>query len=120
MVSVAEGIAALQRRSERAPEPHRARAQRFYASAAWRALRYRALAANAKRHGGVAECDLCHARAAPGRPLDADHIQPLSRDWSRRLDPTNVQILCRDCNFGKGNRDDFDFRSTRIDAINGQ
>lgn len=120
MVSVAEGIAALQRRSERAPEPHRARAQRFYASAAWRALRYTTLAQNARSHGGKPQCELCGARAAPGAPLHCDHVTPLSRDWSRRLDPTNVQTLCCDCNRGKSNRDDFDFRSTRIDAISGQ
>jgi 5-methylcytosine-specific restriction endonuclease McrA len=83
----------------------------FYSSAGWRRLRYRVLAESAKAHGGRAACELCGAHAAPGEPLNADHIVPVSRDWSRRLDPRNLQILCVHCNLGKSNRDDTDFRS---------
>ena len=110
MVNVME--AALSLLKPRAPRvlTHRERARRFYASLAWRSLRYRILATNAKCNGGTAQCELCHAAAAPGIPLNVDHIEPLSKNWGRRLDPDNLQILCRDCNHGKLNRDATDFR----------
>ena len=83
---------------------------RFYQSRAWRALRYRCLSENAKRNSGKPLCELCGAGAEPGKPLNCDHIEPISRNWRRRLDPTNVQCLCVDCNMGKSNHDDMDFR----------
>jgi 5-methylcytosine-specific restriction endonuclease McrA len=83
---------------------------KFYASVPWKRLRYKALAANAARNGGVACCELCGTTAAPGAPLNGDHIEPLSKAWDRRLDPTNVQVLCGDCNHGKSNRDAIDWR----------
>lgn len=111
MVSVEEAAAAAAAQYAKRAETHRDRAKRFYKSQAWRRLRYKALADNARRHGGKARCDLCGNGVMPGAPLDGDHIQPLSKNWERRLDPTNIQVLCRPCNFGKGNRDDADFRS---------
>jgi hypothetical protein len=83
---------------------------KFYASVGWKRLRYKALAANAARNGGVACCELCGTTAAPGAPLNGDHIEPLSKAWDRRLDPTNVQVLCGACNHGKLNRDAIDWR----------
>jgi 5-methylcytosine-specific restriction endonuclease McrA len=70
------------------------------------------LAANAARNAGTARCELCAAVAASGAPLNCDHVVPLSKDWSRRLDPANLQILCQACNFGKSNRDAIDWRPT--------
>jgi 5-methylcytosine-specific restriction endonuclease McrA len=102
--------AAIARAAARAAKPPRDLKRWFYASGAWRRLRYKVLAANAQRHGGVPRCQLCAARAASGSPLNVDHIVPLSKDWSRRLDPTNLQILCQDCNIGKSNRDAIDWR----------
>ena len=112
MVSVAESAAAAAKRKRREPPPetYADRAKRFRASAEWRKLRYTALAANAKRHGGTARCELCGRSRRDGAILHADHIEPLSRNWSRRLDPTNIQIMCDTCNLGKSNRDDADFR----------
>ncbi len=63
----------------------------FRSSIAWRRTRYGVLAANAARHGGVAQCELCGARAAPGAPLHCDHVEAVSKNWARRLDPTNLQ-----------------------------
>ena len=117
-MGVVEDAAAAAAQYAKKPETHRDRSKRFYASLSWRRLRYKALAANAVRHGGKAHCDLCGATAVPGVPLDGDHIEPLSKNWARRLDSTNVQILCRPCNFGKGNRDNQDFRP-QIDAEQG-
>lgn len=31
-----------------------------------------------------------------------DHIKPISKHWHLRLDPDNLQVLCNDCNKGKG------------------
>lgn len=112
MVSVAECAAAAHAARTRAPRPmtHAERAKRFYASASWRRVRYQALSANAKRNGGVCRCELCGRGRPDGAVLHCDHIEPLSKNWSRRLDPTNVQVFCAGCNLGKSNRDATDFR----------
>jgi 5-methylcytosine-specific restriction endonuclease McrA len=115
MPSVAEASAAVAARREPGPKPHRERSQEFYASSQWRRLRYAVLRANAQRNGGAARCELCKSAAAPGSPLHCDHIEPLSKNWARRLDPGNVQVLCADCNMGKSNRDAIDWRAGAID-----
>jgi 5-methylcytosine-specific restriction endonuclease McrA len=113
MTTVAEAIAAIVDRPK--PEPRYAtKAKRFRASAAWRAARYKALAANARRNGGIARCELCGRSRADGAVMHVDHIEPLSKNWARRLDPTNHQICCADCNMGKGNKDSTDFRPTEV------
>jgi 5-methylcytosine-specific restriction endonuclease McrA len=43
--------------------------------------------------------------------LVVDHIIPISRRWDLRLDPTNLQVLCDECNMGKGNWDVTDYRA---------
>ena len=77
------------------------RSQRFYASLPWKRLRYKILAENAERHGGAARCELCGTTAQPRAPLNVDHIRCLSKHWDLRLDPTNLQVLCGNCNHGK-------------------
>lgn len=47
-------------------------------------------------------CKLC-GRRPPEVVLHVDHIIPLTVDWSRRMDPNNLQVLCADCNIGKSN-----------------
>lgn len=42
--------------------------------------------------------------------IQVDHIVPASVDWSRRLDFNNLQVLCKPCNLGKGNRYSEDWR----------
>jgi len=44
-------------------------------------------------------CQLCRRT---GVPIEVDHIVPVSRGGSNRLD--NLQTLCQDCNRGKGDR----------------
>ncbi len=106
----AAGRAAFGNREGPKPASTRGRSQRFYASLAWRRLRYGVLAENAKRNGGVARCELCAAPAAAGAPLNVDHIEALSRQWDRRLDRTNLQVLCGACNHGKLDGPAQDFR----------
>jgi 5-methylcytosine-specific restriction endonuclease McrA len=88
-----------------APETHRARARRFFAGNAWRRLRYSVLRAAGAR------CACCGRRAGNGVALHIDHIEPLSKNWERRLDPSNLQCLCADCNMGKSNTDSIDWRA---------
>jgi 5-methylcytosine-specific restriction endonuclease McrA len=101
--SIAEHVASVvadrQAREARLAEigrkPPRDVKQRFYASSAWRQLRYRIIAAQ----GG--KCQACGRTARDGITLHVDHIEPLSKNWERRLDKTNLQVLCADCNVGK-------------------
>lgn len=82
----------------------RQKAQQLYLSEEWRALRYEVL----REQGGV--CQLCGRGRKDGVILHVDHIIPLSKDWSRRLDKNNLQVLCEDCNLGKSNTDEIDWR----------
>lgn len=83
---------------------YRHEAQDFYKSTAWRSLRYDVL----KEQG--AKCQLCGRGRKHDIVLHCDHIMPLSKDWSKRLDKDNIQVLCDDCNLGKSNKDSIDWR----------
>ncbi len=75
----------------------------FYASDAWRKLRYKAL----KLYGR--QCACCGAKP-PQVVLHVDHIKPRSTHPELELDIKNLQILCEDCNLGKSNTDCIDYR----------
>ena len=61
-------------------------------------------------------CVLCGS--PPGEySLHVDHIRPRSLYPEGELDPKNLQVLCRDCNLGKMNRDQTDWRSKSDDTI---
>jgi hypothetical protein len=47
-------------------------------------------------------CQSCGATAKDGAKLQIDHIKPVSKGGSNDLE--NLQVLCRDCNLGKGNK----------------
>lgn len=76
----------------------------FYWSEAWREVRYIAL----RRSRGV--CELCGSGPTLGKPLHVDHIKPRSKYPQLELDPDNLQVLCFDCNLGKSNTDEIDWR----------
>jgi len=76
----------------------------FYSSKKWKELRYVAL----QQSGGG--CELCGARASDGVSLHVDHIKPRSHYPELQLSLGNLQILCEDCNYGKSNIDDTDWR----------
>lgn len=71
----------------------------FYRSWEWKRLRYDFVKSSKQR------CGCCGASAEQAR-LVVDHIKPIRRYWNLRLDPANLQILCDDCNMGKGSRDE--------------
>lgn len=82
----------------------------FYDSWDWKKARYQIL----QKYGP--RCMLCGSTRADldldGNPVRivVDHIKPLSKHWHLRLDPENLQILCNDCNKGKGAWDETDYR----------
>jgi rubredoxin len=76
----------------------------FYESREWMDLRYRAL----KRSSGMCQC--CGHRGDKLNPLQVDHIKPRSKFPALELKLDNLQVLCRDCNMGKGARDSTDWR----------
>ena len=75
----------------------------FFKSLQWRQLRYLAL----RNSGG---CNCCGATAKDGVLLHVDHIKPISKFPDLRLSLDNVQVLCEDCNVGKGSWDETDWR----------
>jgi 5-methylcytosine-specific restriction endonuclease McrA len=82
----------------------------FYQSWEWRTLRVKVL----KKYGRRCQC--CGATPAnkdsSGIPVRivVDHIKPLSKYWQLRLIPSNLQVLCDECNQGKGAWDETDHR----------
>jgi 5-methylcytosine-specific restriction endonuclease McrA len=107
MPTVAEAIAAAEAeqrlRVARAEQSDKYR--RFYSSRAFRAARYAYL----KKLPRPLRCMCCGATAKHAR-LCVDHRIPLKRDWTRRLDQTNFQLLCTDCNLAKASTDTTDWR----------
>ena len=77
----------------------------FYDSWDWKHLSYDIKLKRGRR------CECCGAKAPEVR-IVTDHIKPLRFYWHLRLDPTNLQVLCDDCNRGKASRDITDFRVT--------
>jgi hypothetical protein len=89
--------------------PFPVRRDPFYDSRAWHELRYKALKAS-QGADGRPRCRCCHNPATDGNPIQVDHIKPRSKYPELELDPSNVQTMCRDCNMGKSNTDQTDWR----------
>lgn len=89
-----------------------AKRELFYDSWDWKKARYQVLT----KHGP--HCMLCGSGRGDldleGKPVRivVDHIKPLSKFWALRLDPANLQVLCYDCNKGKGAWDETDHRAS--------
>lgn len=88
-----------------------AKREAFYLSWEWRRLRMKVIKQYDRR------CMCCGASPEDTSVggyrvrLVVDHIKPLSKNWNLRLDPANLQILCDECNMGKGAWDETDHRS---------
>jgi 5-methylcytosine-specific restriction endonuclease McrA len=76
----------------------------FLKSFEWRKLRMEAL----KTYGSKCQC--CGATPATGAVMNVDHIKPRKYYPNLALKIENLQVLCHECNHGKGNWDDTDWR----------
>lgn len=76
----------------------------FLRSFEWRRVRMMVL----ERDG--ARCSCCGRTAADGAVLNVDHIRNRKSHPHLALDPDNLQVLCGDCNHGKGNKFSTDWR----------
>lgn len=70
----------------------------------WRKLRYEAFA----KYGNKCQC--CGASPETGAVLHVDHIKPKSIYPELAFNIDNLQILCEDCNMGKSNLWETDWR----------
>jgi len=87
-------------------------AQSFYNSDEWKRVRYKALYSN----NGC--CELCgRSKRVDGVILHVDHIKPRSTYPNLTLVESNLQVLCGDCNIGKVNLDEVDWRKGRPEVI---
>jgi len=77
----------------------------FYLTRQWQELRYEALKKYERK------CMVCFRS---NTELHVDHIKPISKFPNFALELTNLQILCRDCNLGKGNKDTIDWRISSL------
>lgn len=73
----------------------------FFQSRRWQRVRYEAI----KKYGR--KCLACGVKA---KEIHVDHVKPRSKYPELALELSNLQTLCRDCNFGKGNWDTTDWR----------
>jgi 5-methylcytosine-specific restriction endonuclease McrA len=82
---------------------YKKQSEKFFKSREWRQLRYDAL----KLHGRKCQC----CGATPETTiLHVDHIKPRSKYPELQLSVDNLQVLCEDCNIGKSNLHEDDFR----------
>jgi hypothetical protein len=83
--------------------------QEFLSSYEWRQIRMVVL----KRDG--ARCSCCGASPETGEVMHVDHIKPRRKFPRLALDPNNLQVLCEECNHGKGFWDETDWRNKGVD-----
>jgi len=79
----------------------------FYASWEWKRVRYEAL----KIHGRRCQCCGWQPGDTPHGHLVVDHIKPRRRFPELGLEVANMQVLCNDCNMGKGAVHEDDYRT---------
>lgn len=82
----------------------------FLTSYEWRRVRMIAL----KKYGAVCQC--CGASPKTGAVINVDHIKPRKLFPQLALDVDNLQVLCNECNHGKGNWDTTDWRPSESAA----
>ena len=77
---------------------------KFLESYEWRRLRYATLIQHGRR------CMCCGRTPDDGVKIHVDHIKPRRSHPDLALCANNLQILCHECNHGKGNWDQTDWR----------
>ena len=88
----------------RPPKPADVTGDDFLRTYAWRQLRMKVM----MHHG--AKCQCCGATPADGAVMNVDHIKPRKLFPRLALEFDNLQVLCGDCNAGKGNWSQTDWR----------
>ncbi len=108
---IAVGVAV---RAEKRAQPTKARvaveSAGFLQSYEWRRLRLEAFKAYGRK------CQCCGSTPATGAILNVDHIKPRAVFPELALSLSNLQVLCHECNHGKGNWDMTDFRTTETNG----
>ena len=93
-------VAVLERRIEQltaAPAYRPGMGKEFYRTKEWRRVRWHVLSCS------NGQCAMCGATArSTGQPMHVDHIKPRSKFPHLELVRSNLQVLCADCNVGKG------------------
>jgi 5-methylcytosine-specific restriction endonuclease McrA len=80
----------------------------FYQTREWRKLRFAALLKYGRK------CMCCYAT---DKVMHVDHVKPRSKFPELELELSNLQILCEDCNMGKGGWSQADFRESESATI---
>ena len=83
----------------------------FLSTYEWRRVRMQAL----KAYG--ARCQCCGASPKTGATINVDHIKPRKLFPALALSLDNLQVLCHECNHGKGNWDMTDWRHNATEEV---
>jgi len=94
------------KKSNKQKKPKNVKANEFYKSWEWKRLRYEVL----RERGARCECCGITAMDHPLGYVVVDHIKPASIFPALRMERTNLQILCNDCNMGKSKNYHDDWR----------
>lgn len=86
--------------------PKKLRSKDFYSSWEWKKLRFEAL----KAHGHRCQCCGWRPGDTEHGHLVVDHIKPRRKNPELQLELSNLQVLCNDCNMGKSDIYEDDFR----------
>lgn len=105
LVRVARSFSGAPRGGEMVVEGVNVKTPAFLKTWAWRKLRYEVM----RRYGAVCMC--CGASRKNGAQIHVDHIKPRRKYPELALEISNLQILCADCNAGKNNSDETDWRA---------
>jgi 5-methylcytosine-specific restriction endonuclease McrA len=86
-------------------KPNGRKPNAFYDSREWFALRYQVL----KLYKACCQC--CGRSRRDGIIIHVDHIKPRHDYPELELELSNLQVLCNECNLGKSNVDNTDWRT---------
>ena len=95
-------------------QPKDVNSKEFLYSYAWRKLRMVVLV----KYGAVCQC--CGRSRSDGVIIHVDHIKPRRKYPKLALVESNLQVLCHECNHGKGNWDETDWREPRLTVLMGE
>lgn len=95
----------IKRARKEAERVQRLYGSNFYTSVEWRMVRYAVFKLRGRK------CEICGRNPKKDKiSLHVDHIRPRSKYPALALAVDNLQVLCEDCNMGKSNKDDTDWR----------